>query len=182
MKILADLFPVILFFVVYQLADIYAATVSAIAASALQVAYYKLRYGAVEKMYWITLGLLVVFGGLTLALRDPTFIKWKPTAVNWLFAAAFLGSQLFMKRGLLQRMLDHAVTLPDDIWVRLNIAWVTFFAALGALNLFVAYNFPEDVWVNFKLFGFMGLTLLFLLAQGLYISRFAEAEESPTKD
>jgi intracellular septation protein len=182
MKMLVDLFPVLLFFVAYQLFDIYVATQVAIAAAALQVAYNKLRYGRVENMHWVTLGLLVVFGGLTLALRDPTFIKWKPTVVNWLFAAAFLFSQLFMKRSLLRRMMDHAVTLPDSGWLRLNIAWVAFFFAMGVLNLYVAYNYPEEVWVNFKLFGFLGLTLLFMLGQGFYLARFIEAEKPTTED
>jgi intracellular septation protein len=182
MKVLADLFPVILFFVAYQLFDIYVATQAAIAAAALQVLYHKLRYGAAENMQWITLGLLVVFGGLTLLLRDPTFIKWKPTVVNWLFAAAFLLSQMFMDRSLLRRMMDHAVTLPDGAWLKLNHAWVGFFFAMGVLNLYVAYNYPEEVWVNFKLFGLLGLTLLFMLAQGFYLARFMEAEENPSED
>ncbi len=182
MKALVDLFPVILFFVVYQLFDIYVATQAAIAAAALQVIYFKLRHGQVEHMQWITLGLLVVFGGLTLALRDPTFIKWKPTVVNWLFGAAFLGSQLFMQRGLLRRMMEHAVTLPEPAWLRLNNAWVAFFFAMGLLNLYVAYNYPEEVWVNFKLFGFLGLTLLFMLGQGFYLARFMEPEENPSED
>jgi len=182
MKMLADLFPVILFFVAYQLYDIYVATVVAIAAAIAQVAYNWLRRGQVETMHWVTLGLLVVFGGLTLALQDPTFIKWKPTVVNWLFALAFLGSQLFMQRGLLQRMMDHAVTLPDSAWQRLNAAWVGFFLAMGVINLFVAYNFSENVWVNFKLFGFLGLTLLFMLAQGFYLSRFMDTEHSTEKE
>ena len=182
MKVLADLFPVILFFVAYQLFDIYIATQAAIAAAALQVLYHKLRYGAAEKMQWITLGLLVVFGGLTLMLRDPTFIKWKPTVVNWLFAAAFLLSQMFMDRSLLRRMMDHAVTLSDGAWLRLNHAWVGFFFAMGVLNLYVAYNYPEEVWVNFKLFGLLGLTLLFMLGQGFYLARVMEAEENPSED
>ena len=182
MKILADLFPVILFFIAYQLFDIYIATQVAIAAAAVQVVYNRLRYGKVETMHWVTLGLLVVFGGLTLALRDPTFIKWKPTVVNWLFAAAFLLSQLFMKRSLLRRMMDHAVNMPDTAWLRLNTAWVAFFAAMGVLNLYIAYNFSEAVWVNFKLFGFLGLTLVFMLAQGFYLARFVEPDESTTED
>lgn len=182
MKILADLFPVILFFIAYQLFDIYIATQVAIAAAAVQVVYNRLRYGKVETMHWVTLGLLVVFGGLTLALRDPTFIKWKPTVVNWLFAAAFLLSQLFMKRSLLRRMMDHAVNMPDAAWLRLNTAWVTFFTAMGVLNLYIAYNFSEAVWVNFKLFGFLGLTLVFMLAQGFYLARFVEPDESTTED
>ena len=182
MKILADLFPVILFFIAYQLFDIYIATQVAIAAAAVQVVYNRLRYGKVETMHWVTLGLLVLFGGLTLALRDPTFIKWKPTVVNWLFAAAFLLSQLFMKRSLLRRMMDHAVNMPDTAWLRLNTAWVAFFAAMGVLNLYIAYNFSEAVWVNFKLFGFLGLTLVFMLAQGFYLARFVEPDEPTTED
>jgi len=182
MKILADLFPVLLFFIAYQLAGIYVATQVAIAASVVQVAYHRLRYGRVENMHWVTLGLLVVFGGLTLALHDPTFIKWKPTVVNWLFAAAFLVSQLFMQRSLLQRMMDHAVTLPDAAWRRLNAAWVLFFFAMGVVNLYVAYSYSEEIWVNFKLFGFLGLTLLFMLGQGFYLARFMTPEKSPTED
>jgi intracellular septation protein len=182
MKLLADLFPVILFFVAYQLYDIYVATQVAIAAAALQIAYHWLRHRRVENSHWLTLGLLVVFGGLTLALRDPTFIKWKPTVVNWLFAAAFLLSQRFMQRGLLQRMMDHAVTLPDGAWLRLNTAWVLFFFAMGVLNLYVAYNFSEETWVNFKLFGFLGLTLAFMLAQGFYLARHMEAESPNLED
>lgn len=182
MKMLADLFPVILFFVAYQLFDIYVATQAAIAAAALQVAYHRLRHGRVENMHWVTLGLLVLFGGLTLALRDPTFIKWKPTVVNWLFAAAFLLSQLLMERGFLRRMMDHAVTLPNEAWSRLNAAWVTFFFAMGVLNLYVAYSYSEAVWVNFKLFGFLGLTVVFMLAQGFYLARFMQADKTTTEE
>jgi intracellular septation protein len=182
MKLLTDLFPVLLFFVAYQLYDIYVATLAAIIASAIQVTYLKLRHNNVETTHWVTLGLLVVFGGLTLALRDPTFIKWKPTVVNWLFAVAFLGSQLFMQRSLLRRMMDHAVTLPDPVWVRLNTAWVAFFATMGVLNLYVAYNFSEAVWVNFKLFGFLALTLVFMLAQGFYLSRHMIADNANLED
>jgi len=182
MKILADLFPVILFFIAYQLFDIYVATQVAIAAAALQVTYHWVRHKRVENTHWLTLGLLVLFGGLTLALRDPTFIKWKPTVVNWLFAAAFLFSQLFMRRSLLRRMMDHAVTLPDLAWSRLNTAWVTFFFTLGVLNLYVAYNYSEQTWVNFKLFGFLGLTLAFMLAQGFYLARHMEPEKPTTED
>ena len=182
MKMLADLFPVIVFFIAYQLFDIYVATQVAIAAAVLQVAYHKIRYGKVENTQWLTLGLLAVFGGLTLALRDPTFIKWKPTVVNWLFAGAFLFSQIFMRRSLLRRMMDHAVALPDAAWLRLNMAWVTFFFSMGVLNLYVAYNYSEQTWVNFKLFGFLGLTLAFMLAQGFYLARHMETETPTTED
>ncbi len=176
MKILADLFPVILFFVAYKLGDIYLATGVAIAASAVQVAWNRWRHGRVETLHWVTLGLVLVFGGLTLALHDPLFIKWKPTVVNWLFAAAFLGSTLWMERSLLQRMMEHAVTLPSPVWKRLGLAWAAFFFLLGAANLYVAHHFSEEAWVNFKLFGMLGLTVLFLLGQGLYLSRYLEEE------
>ena len=182
MRTIADLFPVILFFVAYQFYDIYVATVVAIAASVIQIAYYKLLYAHVEKAQWVMLGLLILLGGLTLLLRDPTFIKWKPTVVNWLFAAAFLLSQLFMRRGLLKRMIDHAVDMPDYAWQRLNTAWVGFFFAIGVLNLYVAYNFSEQTWVNFKLFGMITLTLAFMIAQGFYLARFMHTEEAKQED
>lgn len=177
MKVLADLFPVILFFVAYKLFDIYIATQVAIAAAVLQIAWHRVVHGKVENMQWVTLGLLVVFGGLTIALKDPTFIKWKPTVVNWLFGAAILLSDLFMERGILRRMMDQTITLPDQIWSRLSMAWVVFFLAMGGLNLFVAYNFSEDTWVNFKLFGFMGLTIAFMVAQGFYLARYMEDDQ-----
>lgn len=176
MKFLTDLFPVILFFGAYQLYDIYVATAVAIVASAVQVSYLALRKQKIETMHWVTLGLLVVFGGLTLVLHDPTFIKWKPTVVNWMFGGAFLLSGIFMQRGLLQRMMDHAITLPAAIWQRLNLIWVAFFITLGVINLYVAFNFSEETWVNFKLFGLLGLTLVFVFAQGLYLARYIEDE------
>jgi intracellular septation protein len=122
---------------------------------------------------------LVVFGGMTLALHDPLFIKWKPTVVNWLFAAAFLGWMLVRDETLLQRMLGDAMRLPEAVWRRLNGAWILFFCATGILNLVVAYRFTEPTWVNFKLFGLTGLTLLFILAQGLYLVRHVEEPEAP---
>ena len=182
MKFLTDLFPVILFFAAYQMYDIYVATGVAIAASALQVGYLFLRGRKIENMHWVTLGLLVVFGGLTLILHDPTFIKWKPTVVNWLFAAAFLLSSVFMQRGLLQRMMDHAIQLPDPIRKRLNIAWVTFFIGLGVVNLYVAFNYSEEIWVNFKLFGLLGLTLVFVIGQGIYLARYMEEDKQPAEE
>lgn len=178
MKFLADLFPVILFFAAYQLSDIYTATGVAIAASLIQVTYSHFRHSKVETMHWVTLGLLSVFGGLTLILHDPMFIKWKPTVVNWLFAAAFIGSGLFMERSLIQRMMDHAITLPKEIWNRLNLAWSAFFLLSGALNLYVAFNFSEETWVNFKLFGLMGLTLVFVVLQGFYLAKYIQPEET----
>jgi intracellular septation protein len=184
MKFLFDLFPVIVFFVGYQLADdshtgILYGTGAAIVASFLQVGYLWIRGRRIENMYWITLILLVVLGGATLALQDERFIKWKPTAVNWVFALAFLGSAVFTRKNLLRRMLEHTVTLPDPIWTRLNLAWVAFFLFSGCLNLIIAYNFATDVWVNFKLFGMVGLTIAFAIGQGFYLARHVKEVPQP---
>jgi intracellular septation protein len=177
MKFLFDLFPIVLFFVAYKMYDIYVATAVAIGAAFLQTSLFWLKNRKFEKMHVITLAILVVFGGLTLILRDPVFIKWKPTVVNWLFGATFLGSQFIGDKSLVERMMSHAITAPAPVWQRLNWAWVTFFIAMGILNIYVAYNFSEETWVNFKLFGMMGLTLVFVFGQAFYLSRYMETEE-----
>lgn len=182
MKLIADFFPVILFFVAYQAYDIYVATGVAIAASFVQTGWHRVRSGKFENMHLVTFGLLLVFGGMTIALRDPTFIKWKPTIVNWLFAAAFYVSGLLMERNLLERMMDHAFEMPKAIWARLNLIWVAFFIFSGALNLYVAYNFSEEFWVNFKLFGMLGLTLAFVIAQGFYLASHAQQVEPQSEE
>jgi intracellular septation protein len=182
MKFLSDLFPVILFFVVYQAYDIYIATQVLMGAVVLQIAFLKFTGRPVEKMHWITLALVVAFGALTLGLRDPQFIMWKPTVINWLFAAALLLSELYMQRGILRRMLESVATFPDHAINRLNWAWVLFLFLLGVLNLYVAYNFSEETWVNFKLFGLMGLSLLFVVGQSLYLARYmADTETQAVK-
>ncbi len=176
MKFFLDLLPVVLFFVAFKVYDIYVATAVAMAAAAAQVGWTWLRHRRVERLPLITLGLILVLGGATLALQDETFIKWKPTVVNWLFAAVFLGSHFIGRTPMVQRMLGASMELPAPVWVRLNQAWVTFFAGMGLANLGAAYGFDTETWVNFKLFGMMGLTLLFVLGQGLYLARRLEAE------
>jgi intracellular septation protein len=177
MKFLFDLFPVILFFATYKFAGIYVATGVAIVATLAQVGWVHFRHGKVDKMLWVSLALVVVFGGATLLLHDPTFIKWKPTVLYWLFAAVLLGSALLFKKNLIRAMLQEQVTLPDPLWGRLNLSWVAFFAVMGALNLYVAYNFSEADWVNFKLFGGMGLMFAFIVAQGLLLAKYVEENE-----
>jgi intracellular septation protein len=175
MKLLYDFFPILLFFVAYKLYGIYAATATAIVATFVQVGLFWLRHRRVEKMHVITLAIIVVFGGATLALKDPVFIKWKPTIAYWLFAVAFLGSQFIGGgKSLVERMMGHAIQTTRTVWTRLNLAWVLFFIAMGFVNLYVAYNYAEDTWVNFKLFGLMGLTLVFVLGQGVVLSRYIE--------
>jgi intracellular septation protein len=173
MKFLFDLFPVILFFAAFQLWDIYVATGVAIAASFAQIGWLSLRGKKIDSMLWASLAIIVVFGGLTLALRDKTFIQWKPTVLYWLFGAVLAGGAL-AGRNLLRAMMSQQIQLPEPVWARLNWSWVGFFAFMGATNLYVAYNYSESAWVNFKLFGGMGLMLLFVLAQGLVLARYVE--------
>lgn len=184
MKLLFDFFPVLLFFITFKVYDdpkqgIIMATVVIIVASCLQVAISWFRNRKVEKMHLITLALVLVFGGLTLLLKEEIYVKWKPTAVNWLFALAFLGSEFIGKKNLVQRMMESNVELPDAIWQRLNIAWVVFFLAMGALNLYVVYNFDTDTWVDFKLFGLLGLTIAFVIAQSFYLVRHMKHDDDP---
>jgi len=176
MKFLFDFFPIILFFIAFKIADIYVATGVAIVATFVQVGWLKLRGRRVEPMLWASLAIIAVFGGATLVLQDETFIKWKPTVLYWLFGAVLAGALVF-RRNLIRVMLSEQVQLPDPVWSRLNWSWIAFFAFMGALNLYVAYNYSTEHWVNFKLFGGMGLMLLFVLAQALVLSRFIEEKD-----
>ncbi len=180
MKFLFDLFPIILFFAAYKMYDIYVATAVAIGAAFVQTGLFWMKNRRFEKMHVITLAILVVFGGLTLALRDPVFIKWKPTVVNWLFAGVFIGARLFSKTTLIERMMGHAISVPPAVWQRLNWAWVLFFIFIGIVNLYVAFNYSESAWVNFKLFGMMGMTLVFVFGQAFYLGRYMETKEDET--
>ncbi|MGZ8216565.1 septation protein A [Methylomagnum sp.] len=172
MKLLFDFFPILLFFIAYKMADIYVATMAAIAGSLVQVGFTWLKTRKIETMHLVSLALIVVFGGATLLLKDEMFIKWKPTVLNWLFATVFLGSQFIGEKPVIQRMLSAQLELPRAVWRRLNLAWALFFSAVGGVNLFVVYNFDTEIWVNFKLFGMLGLTILFVIIQSFYLSRY----------
>jgi len=205
-KILFDLFPVILFFIAYKLgssfpadaaqlattylgafvadgkipadqAPILVATAVAIVASIGQVSWLKLRGRKIDAMLWLSVAVIVVFGGATIWLHDETFIKWKPTILYWLFAAILIGGRLFWQRNFIQSLLGAQIDLPAPVWERLMWIWAGFFACLGVLNLWVAFSFPTDTWVNFKLFGLMGLTFVFTLAIGLWLAR--HVKEAP---
>ncbi|MBI5785003.1 MAG: septation protein A [Rhodocyclales bacterium] len=182
MKLLFDLFPIILFFVAFKLADIYIATAVAIAATFAQIGWVWFRHRKVDNMLWVSLALIVVFGGMTLVLRDETFIKWKPTVLYWLFAVVLLGSATLFGKNLIRAMLAAQIEAPDHVWTKLNLAWAAFFAAMGGANLFVAMSFPTDIWVNFKLFGTMGLMLAFILAQGFWLNRYIAEPETKQSD
>ncbi len=171
MKLLFDFFPILIFFIAYKFFDIYVATAVAMAASLFQVIFYRLKHQTYEKMHLISMSLIMVLGGATLFFHNPWFIKWKPTGIYWLSALVILGSQFIGKKTLIQKMMEGNINLPSKIWGRLNTAWALFFIVMGALNLYVAYYYNTDFWVNFKLFGGAGFTLLFVFLQAIYLTR-----------
>jgi len=201
-KIFFDLFPIILFFITFKFAGsnpeqaqevakllhyvadpkqlpILLATGVAIVATMLQIAWVWLRHGKVDTMLWVSLGLISVLGGATLFFQDPTFIKWKPTALYWLFALVLLIAQIFFKKNLIRSMMQQAkLELPESVWVNLNYSWVAFFALMGVLNIYVAYNYSLESWVDFKLFGTTGIMFAFILAQGVLLAKHIENKES----
>ncbi len=184
MKLLLDFLPILIFFGVYKLTgDLITATAVLIPVTIIQVGVVYWLTKKVEKMALVTLALVIVLGGLTVFLNDGWFIMWKPTVVNWLFAAAFFGSHLIGQKPIIERLLGHAISLEPQQWVTLSIAWIAFFIFSGVLNLIVAYQFSEDIWVNFKLFGLLGLTFIFLIIQGVWISKHnSEVPAQPEDD
>jgi intracellular septation protein len=178
MKFLFDLFPVILFFVAFKMFGIFVATGVAIAASFGQIAWLKARRQRIDNMLWVSLGVIVVFGSATLLLHDETFIKWKPTVLYWLFAATLVIAEFAFRKNLIRAMMEKQIQLPNPTWRRLLTAWTGFFIAMGFLNLYVAFNFPTDTWVNFKLFGGMGLMLLFVVLQAFMLSKHVDSGEA----
>jgi intracellular septation protein len=206
MKLLFDFLPIILFFVAFKVADrskeaaaafatshfgfivsggivgpeeapVLLATVVVVIATLAQVALLLARGKKIDMILWVSLALVVIMGGLTVWLHSETFIKWKPTLLYWVMAAALLVAWLGWRKNLIRTLLGEQLTLPEPIWQRLNMAWATFFAVMGALNLWVAYSFATPIWVNFKLFGIMGMLLVFALGQGLYLSRYMSDDE-----
>lgn len=179
-----DFIPLLLFFIVYKiepraveilgnsytLGGIFSATAMLIVSSVVVYGILFVKQGKLEKSQWLTLAACLVFGSLTLAFHSETFLKWKAPVVNWLFALAFLGSHFIGDRPLIQRIMGHALSLPQAIWTKLNIAWIIFFLFCGAANLYVAFTYQE-FWVDFKVFGSLGMTLLFLIGQGLFLAK-----------
>lgn len=178
MKFLFDLFPVLLFFAAYKLADIYVATGVAIVATVGQIAWMWFRHRKVEQMLWVSFGIIVVFGGATLLLRDETFIKWKPTVLYWLFAATLLIAAHIFRKNLIRAMMEKQISLPDPVWSTVNLSWAAFFVVMGVLNIYVAYSYSTDIWVDFKLFGGTGLMLAFVLAQAFLLAKYVEDKGS----
>jgi len=201
MKLLFDLFPVILFFIAFKYSEknpevaagwvgsllgsavdvkqapILLATVVVIAATVAQIVWVHFRHGKVDKMLWVSLVLVSVFGSLTLIFQNEAFIKWKPTILYWVFAGSMAFTAIVLKKNAIKTMLGEQMVLPENVWRRVNLSWIAFFLFMGFLNLFVAFNFPTETWVNFKLFGGMGLLLVFVFGQGILLSKYVQEEK-----
>ena len=206
MKILLDFLPIVLFFLTFNQAEkrpdeaaalatdwfgfmvsggtvgakeapVLLATVVVILATVLQVVYLKLRGQKIDTMLWVSLGLVTVMGGATIYFHSETFIKWKPSVLYWVMAAAFWLSPILSGRNLLKMMMGEQVELPGFVWRNLNLAWIGFFSLMGVLNLWIAYSYDTSTWVTFKSFGGMGLMLVFMVAQGIYMSRHMKPAE-----
>ncbi|HXW60249.1 MAG TPA: inner membrane-spanning protein YciB [Myxococcota bacterium] len=170
MSHLFELIPLVGFFIVYKMYDIYMGVLALMILMACSLLSYKLQKKTITSMQWVSFILVLIFGGITLFFRNEIFIKWKPTVLNWGFGLAFLISQYVGSKNFTERLLSAAkIEAPKKIWNRLNMSWVIFFMASGALNIIIAYSFSTDVWVNFKIFGLFGLTLLFAVAQAFYL-------------
>ena len=178
MDFLIDLVPALPFLLVaFGLADIFLATKLAMGAAVLQIAASRWRYGKIKKMHAFTFAAIIIFGSITLFLHDEMFIKLKPTVLNWGFALVFLGAAVVFKRNILKMMLGEKLVMPDFAWSRLNLMWVVFFLVCAVLNLYVAFNYSTDDWVNFKLFGGMGLMLVFVIGQAMFLAKYMQQEE-----
>lgn len=207
MKLLLDFLPIILFFGTYKYAEshkdwaaafatehfgfivsggvvgikeapVLLSTVVVIVATFAQIAYLYARGKKVDTMLWVSLALVVVLGGATIWFHNEEFIKWKPTVLYWAMALALWAGTALFGKNLLQKMMGDQVRLPEPVWARLNMAWIAFFFVMGVLNRYVAYRYSTDTWVNFKLFGSMGLMIVFMVAQGFYLSRHLEPDEA----
>ena len=177
MQLLADFFPLILFFIAFKWQGIFFATSVAIVASIAQIAFLRWKRGRVAVVNWLSLAIIVIFGGATLILQDEAFIKWKPTVLYALFGAILAGGRLFFRRNLLSSLMA-GISLPEAVWSRLTWSWVAFFAFMGVANWYVAFHYPTETWVNFKVWGGIGLFLAFALAQGLLLARHVQEEAS----
>lgn len=182
MKQLLEFIPLVIFFIVYKMVDIYAATGALMVSMTLTFIYSYFKNGKkAEKMQIITLGMILIFGTLTLVLHDDAFIKWKVTLVYGVFSIGLLVTQFIFKKPAIKQMLGKELQLPDNVWNNLNVAWAILFAVLGVVNIYVAFNMSQEVWVNFKVFGLLAITLLFTVLSGVYLYKYLPADSKKTK-
>ena len=181
MQTLFDFFPILLFFICFKFFGIYVATGVAMVASLVQVILFRIRFQRFETLQLISMALILSLGGLTLFFHNPWFIKWKPTVIYWLTAGVLLFSSLFSSKSLLQKLMEKNVELPQQLWKKLSYAWIVFFTCMGFVNIYVAYNYDTNTWVNFKLFGGTGLLVVFILGQAYFLTRHQLPSPKQTK-
>ena len=177
MQLFIEYFPLFIFFIVNSIAGIYWATGSLIVAAFVQIIYYKIKKEKIPAKQWIIFGLIVVFGGLTIYLQNDAFLKWKVTIINTFFAIALLVSNYFFKKNIIKQFLGESLSLPENIWSRLNFTWAMFFLFCAGLNYYVAFNYDLDTWVNFKVFGLTGLMFVFSITSILFLYKYLPLEE-----
>jgi intracellular septation protein len=182
MQLFVDYIPIVVFILAYFYKDIFFATGVLMAVMPVVLLLQWLMTRKINKIYAASTALVLILGGATLALRNPTFLYWKPTVLNWLIAIVFLGSQWIGDRTIVQRMLGNAAELSPHQWNRLNQIWVAFFIIVGGVNLYVAYNFSEAFWVKFKLFGMLGLTLVFVVIQSIWLTLATQKNATAAED
>lgn len=187
MKFLFDFFPVLLFFITFKSHDdpiegMVTATGVLIMATLFQVGFNWLKHRKIEKMHIITLILVLVFGGATIYFKEPSYLIWKVTIANWLFALIFFSSHFIGHKPIIKRMMDHMIQLPESVWTKLSLSWITFFTLLGTINLFIGFNYDFDTWVDFKFYGLMGLTLAFTILQSIFISKYIQPENDKEEE
>ncbi len=180
MQLLIDYIPIVIFIIAYFFKDIFFATGVLMAVMPMVLLLQWLMTKKVNKIYLASTALVLILGSATLYFRNATFLYWKPTVLNWAFAIAFLGSQWIGEKPFVHRMLGSAAELSRSQWNRLNLMWVVFFVFVGTVNLYVAYNFSEEFWVKFKLFGMLGLTLVFVVVQSIWLTMVMKDAESTT--
>lgn len=182
MHALLEYIPLVIFFVFYKFADIYWATASLILASAIQITYFLIKKQPIPKRNLIFFGLIAIFGGLTIYMHDDTFLKWKVTIIQGIFAIALILSQKVFNKNIIKEFLGEALTLPEDIWNKLNLSWALFFAICGMLNWYIAFNYSLEIWVNFKVFGLTALTFVFAIGSVLSLYKYMPEEEQEKKE
>jgi len=178
MQLLLDYIPIVVFILAYFYRDIFFATGVLMVVMPIVLLLQRLATKQFNRIYAASTALVLVLGGFTLAFRNPTFLYWKPTVLNWVIALVFLGSQWIGDKTIVQRMLGNAAELSAAQWIRLNQIWVAFFVLVGGINLYVAYTFSEAFWVKFKLFGMLGITIVFVIIQSVWLSMVAQRNEA----
>ena len=182
MKLFFEFFPIVLFFITYKFRGIYTATEVAIGVSLIQMIITYWRKRKVEPMQWISIVVLTIFGGSTILLHNELFIKWKPTVLYWIFAGVLFSGEFIFKKNFIRKLLESQLELPESVWYRLNLCWALFFAVLGGVNLFVAYHYSTNIWVNFKLFGILGFIFVFAIGQGIVLNRYIDSDDKDKSD